>query len=231
MNTSSDDSSSDEKEEIWDGILPESLARDIDSAPLLPEAELPMTKQKKVNVLVFWLVYFLLIWQVTCHISDNGMAWLLKFMVSWFKVLGLQLSSDFFAKIVTALPGSLYLMRQFLNLDRDNFNKFVVCPKCSKLYSYESCLKVVNNRQVPNLCSNYYYARGNRKTCNSTLVTKVLVKSGKPCYYPIKYYCCNSITSSLEKFVLKENFAESCEDWRKRNIDENTLADVYDGKL
>ena len=38
MNTSSDDSSSDEKEEIWDGILPESLARDIDSAPPLPEA-------------------------------------------------------------------------------------------------------------------------------------------------------------------------------------------------
>ena len=54
------------------------------------------------------------------------MAWLLKFLTTWLKVIGIEISSEIMAKIVTLFPGSLYMMRQFLNLDRDAFNKFIV---------------------------------------------------------------------------------------------------------
>ena len=68
-------------------------------------------------------------------------------------------------------------------------------------------------------------------TCNSPLVTKVILKNGKEVFYPIKYYCANSITDQLEKLVLKKHFASNCELWRNRNIEEGVLADVYDGQL
>jgi len=178
--------------------------------PPLPESQQRQTSLQKVNSLVFWFVYFLLIWQATCHLSDNGLAWLLRFLVSWLKVFGVEISNEFFEKLLLSFPGSLCLVRQFLNLDRDNFNKFVVCPKCTKLYKYDSCLEIENNQQVAKKCSNTYYSRGRKKTCNATMLTRVTLQNGKTCFYPIKFFCANSIIEELEKFLLHNNFASNC---------------------
>ena len=105
-----------------------------ENTPPLPEAQHHKTALQEVNSLVFWLLYFLLLWQATCHLSDNGLVWLLRFLISWLKVLGVEISSEVFENVLLCFPGSLYLIRQFLNLDRDDFNKFVVCPKCTRLY-------------------------------------------------------------------------------------------------
>ena len=75
----------DESEEVASGVLPEVLSRDRESAPPLPESQQRQTSLQKVTSLVFWFVYFLLIWQAICHLSDNGLAWLLRFLVSWLK--------------------------------------------------------------------------------------------------------------------------------------------------
>ena len=143
--STSDDDQSGNEDEVWDGVLPECLQRDIEMVSPVPEAKLKERALTKINTLVFWFLYFLLIWQVTCHISDNGMAWLLRFLVTWLKVLGIEVSNELLTSLVAIFPGSLHLMRKFLDLDRDDFNKFVVCPSCSKLYKYDSCLAVVNN--------------------------------------------------------------------------------------
>ena len=127
------------------------------------------------------------------------MAWLLRFLVSWLKVLGIEISNEVFEKIILNFPGSLYLVQQFLNFDGDNFNKFAVCPKCTKLYKYDFCLSTVNNRQVAKTCSNTYFSRGRKMTCNATIVTTVTLQNGKSRFYPIKYYCTNSIIEELEK--------------------------------
>ena len=186
---------------------------------------------QKPSTLIFWFVYFLLIWQTTCHIGDNGMAWLLKFLTTWLKFIGIEISSDIMSKIATLFPGSIYLMRQFIDFDRDAFNKFVVCPKCTKMYNYDYCLTLVDNRQVAKTCSHFSYSRGKRKVCSSPLVTKVQLKNGKSIFYPIKYYCSNSIATELEKLVQRKYIPQSCENWRNRNVDRNLIADVYDGEL
>ena len=212
-------------------MLPEMLSRDIENAPPLPEAQHRKTALQKVNLLVFWFLYFLLVWQATCHLSDNGLLWLLKFLVSWLKVLGVEISSEVFENLLLCFPGSLYLVRQFLNLDRDDFNKFVVCPKCTKLYKYDACLEIVNNRQVPKRCTNTYYCRRKKMVCNASMVTRVTLQNGKTCFYPIKYYCARSIIEELEKFLLRKDFASNCELWRNRQMTDGLLADVYDGNL
>ena len=53
----------------------------------------------------------------------------------------------------------------------------------------------------------------------------------KTCFYPIKYYCGNSIIDELEKLVLRKDFPINWELWRKREVRENISADVYDGNL
>ena len=92
-NENSSTSESD-SEEVWS----EMLSRDIVNPPPLPEAQHRETSRKKS--LVFWFVYFLLIWQATCHLSDNGLVWLLKFLVSWLKSLGVEISSEVFENLL-----------------------------------------------------------------------------------------------------------------------------------
>lgn len=178
------------------------LSRDIESAPPLPEFQRRQTPLQKVNSLIFWFVYFLLIWQATCHLSDNGMAWLLRFLVSWLKVLGIEISNDVFEKIILSFPGSLYLVRQFLNFDRDNFNKFVVCPKCTKLYKYDSCLTMVNNRQVAKTCSNTYRYIPDEDTNsygNPIKVFKNKFQPGPCSFMPVQRIFSRSATAKFEQ--------------------------------
>lgn len=220
----------DDNEEIWNDVLPEDVQRDLNGDPSpLPE---PVTKSNRVvHALVFWFVYFLLVWQLSYHISENGMAWLLRFLQAWLKLLGLQIQNDTLAQIIAVFPGSMYMLRQFLDFDKDNFDKFVVCPKCHKLYSYNECIITVNNRLVGKTCSGFNYSRGKKVTCNAAIVYKTQLKNGKSYFYPIKYYCYNSIVNSMERLLKKEDFAEKCEKWKSRSMEDDKMADVYDGKL
>lgn len=217
--------------ENWDGIPPEELVRDIPAATPLAEPESKKSRLQQVNALVFWLVYFLLIWQASCKLSDNGLVWLLQFLFKFLKVLGVTISNDFLADLIAVLPSSLYLLRQFINVDRDYFTKYVVCPKCTKLYGYDSCLKVENNRTVAKRCSNTFMSRGRRKTCNAQLVKRVKLKDGKEQFYPINYYCYNSIIEELERLLQREGIPSSCEEWRNQPQREGTLTDVYSGQI
>ena len=230
--SSSSCSSSDEAEETWSGVLPEMISRDLDKPPPLPDARPGHGRvMQKLNSLVFWFVYFLLLWQIAFHISDHGMAWFLRFFVEWLNVVGVEISSPELAQLISIFPGSLHLLRQFLDLERDDFNKFVVCPKCTKLFEYNSCIVVINGVQCAKTCTNTYYSRGKRKTCGAKLTSKVTLNNGKTCFYPIKYFCSNSIIRELERLVQKEGFASKCEEWRKRNVGADEVADVFDGKI
>ena len=60
---------------------------------------------------------------------------------------------------------------------------------------------------------------------------RLLLKVEKTCFYPIKYYCGNSIIDELQKLVLRKDFPINWELWRKREVRENISADVYDGNL
>ena len=217
--------------ENWDGIAEDDFARDIPAATPLPEPEKKKSRLQQVSAMVFWLVYFLLIWQATCKLSDNGLVWLLQFLFKFFRVLGVTISNEFLADLISVLPSSLYLLRQFINFDRDYFTKYVVCPKCTKLYSYDSCLKVQNNRTVAKQCSNSFMVRGKKKICNAQLVKRVQLKEGKEQFYPISYYCYNSIIEELERILQRKGIPESCEKWRNLSQCDETLSDVYCGQI
>lgn len=216
-------------EEYWDEVPSQFLDRDVGETAL-PEPKIKKTKMQKLNAIVFWFVYFLLIWQTACKISDNGMTWLLRFIFQFLKVINLEISSDHLTELISILPSSLYLLRQYINYNDDAFTKYVVCQKCSKLHTYDSCLKVVNGKTVPKMCNNTFFSRGRRKTCGTALVKKVILKDKKEKFYPILYYCCNSIIGELENMVKRKGVVAKCEEWRSLR-ETDTLSDVYDGKI
>ena len=80
-------------------------------------------------------------------------------------------------------------------------------------------------------CSGVRYSRGKKIKCGEDLVYNIQLKNGKSCFYPIHYYCSNSIINSLERLLGKKGFAEKCEHWRTRNIPDDKMAEVYDGKI
>ena len=228
-NMNSPESSGSDLEEIWD-MPPNLLDEDIAGVPPLPE---PAPKHRKfhlVRSLLQWTLYLLLIWQSFTHLSDNGLIWLLRFLLQFLKALNLHISDEFLTEIIAAFPVSLYMVRQLLKIDRDNFTKYVVCPKCTKCYLYDECLEIVDGQKVARTCSHTYYKRKRRHRCNSQLVKKITLKDKSIKYYPIYYYCYNGVINSLERLLQKKGFPEKCEKWRDGNS-EDSLTDIYDGKL
>ena len=146
-------------DEIWSEISEQQLDQDVASSEPLPDPEPKRRKIQVTNSILQWLLYIILIWQGVCHVSDNGLAWLLRFILQFLKVLNIHVTGELVTELIAIFPTSLYMVRQFLALDRDNFTKYIVCPKCTMCYEYSECVRHVNGRDVVKRCSNKSYLR------------------------------------------------------------------------
>ena len=145
--------------------------------------------------------------------------------------MGITCNSDFIRQMSVMLPTSLYLLRKFVNLNRDNFVKFAVCPKCASLYQLESCTRLVGGQIVSNICTRKAFTKGRNRECGTALARKVILRSGKVCFYPHKLYCFNSIIDQIEGLLKRPGVPEMCEQWREREAEDNIMADIYDGSI
>ena len=222
--------SDEEDPEDWHEEV-DDLLQDLASDEPLPEPTQHQSSIQALTTLLQWFIYFLLFWQATCKISDNGLEWLLRFMFQFLHVVGITCNSDYLCEMALMLPSSLYLLRKFVNLERDNFVKFAVCPKCSALYQLESCTRRVGGQIVSNICTSKPFKKGRNGECGAALAKKVILGSGKVCFYPHKLYCFNSVIDQVEGLLKRPGVPEMCEQWRERQVDDNIVADVYDGKI
>ena len=102
----------------------EDLLCDLESNEACPEPNPKQTRIQKLSVLVQWLVYFILMWQSLCKLSDNRLEWLLQFLFQFLKVLSHLSGCEYLAELLAIIPSSLYLLRKFACFDRDNFIKY-----------------------------------------------------------------------------------------------------------
>ena len=66
-------------------------------------------------------------------------------------------------------------------------------------------------------------SQGKKGEYAAELVYKVQLANGKSCFYPIHYYCFNSISKTLQKLLCKKGFAEN-EHWRTRDVPVDQMA-------
>lgn len=102
------DRSDDEHPEVWEGDI-EGLVRDVADDEPLPEPARDKSSTQALTTLLQWFIYFLLLWQATCKISDNGLEWLLQFVFQFLHVIGITCKSEYVCQLALMLPSSLYL--------------------------------------------------------------------------------------------------------------------------
>lgn len=225
-----DASEEEEEPEVWEDVAMEDLLCDVESNEACPEPSPKQSRTQKLTTLVQWLVYFILLWQSVCKLSDNGLEWLLQFLFQFLKVLSDLSGGEYLAELVTIIPSSLYLLRKFAGLDRDSFIKYAVCPKCSKLYDMKDCTET--DQRVQRVVKHCNFKRFPRSaTCGAPLAKKVVLSNGRDEFYPLKVYCYNSVKEKLQEMLMRDNFPQLCESWRDHSGQEGYVADITDGQV
>ena len=84
---------------------------------------------------------------------------------------------------------------------------------------------------VSNICSHKPFNKGHVRECGTALARKVISGSGKVRFYPPKIYCFNSVIDQVKGLRKRPGVPEMCEKWRKNQVDETIVADVYDGSI
>ena len=175
--------------------------------------------------------FFLFMFQTLFRVSDI----LLKFISMFFLSVGKRVSS-LPANFTSALPDSLYSARKFSSTTRDQFKRYVCCPTCNALYSFEDCvIKLANGQMEPKTHSYIRFPthpqRQHRKPCGTSLLKRVKTKSGRITLYPRFVYCYKSIIESLQEMLQQPDFLRKCELWRSEKRNPGEFTDVYDGDI
>lgn len=196
---------------------------------------IPSTDSRTLRITQLYLM-FLFTWQAFFKVSDVGMNVLLAFIATFLAFLLRMFGASMLQGIVQQLPKTVYLARKYLGVHKDRFIKYASCPRCHSIYSIESCKVVLpNGSPMSSKCSHVEFPnhpqRVRRSPCNSVLLKTVRTSCGTSSLYPRQMYCYKSVTESLQELILRPGFVEICENWRTRNIANDMITDIYDGKV
>ena len=208
----------------------EELEPSLNSPPPVCEAN------NQAQILVRWMVIFIRLWQALFTISDAAVGLLLKFMVAFFRLLASLLHIPLLVELAAGIPGTLYLLKKYLQSGTESFTSYVVCPKCFTLYHIEDCFYVYEGGdKIPKKCSNVQFPnhpqRSYRLPCGTPLLTKINMSGGKVKYVPRYTYAYQSIKQSLQRLLYRPGFTELLEHWRIRQPNDGFMSDVYDGRV
>ena len=185
------------------------------------------------NQIYVCILKFLLLWGSFYGISAAALNHLIKvlhYILSLMSPTLPQISS-----LLTIFPTSLYMLKKTFKASKDQFEKFVICPKCCSLYTFGECVQTsITGRDLPKSCNHVAFRNhpmaSHRKPCGHRLLKEVILKADKK-FYPLKTYCYYPLVKSISNVLMRQNLMEQCEHWRTRAIPRNTLADIYDGKI
>lgn len=150
----------------------------------LHEPEVKSTEAS--SVLVFSL--FLILWQSVFKVSNIAVTVLLRFLSLFFHHLANITQLESFKMLTDTFPDTLLKAQRVARLNRDDFIKYVCCPKCFAIYNMEDCFDEVGTQRILRLCCSARFPRhpwrSMRGVCSSTLL-KTIKMSRKEMYKPI----------------------------------------------
>ena len=51
-----------------------------------------------------------------------------------------SMQPEYLQKVINIFPDTMFKSKKVAGLSKDEFQKFVACPKCNKLYTYDSAM-------------------------------------------------------------------------------------------
>ena len=106
------------------------------------------------------------------------------------------------------------MAKSYIGLGRDEFEKFVACPKCCALYKTEECtVRRTNGRVVSKKCDYVRFPNHpqttRRKQCGALLMKQMRSKNGSAFLYPKKLYCFRKLSDSLRAQITSPGGKET----------------------
>ena len=214
-------SASSSLEEVWDETGGESDTGDSSAGE----------KHDSVTTVVSGISIFLVFFHLIYHLSERAITTLLGFIRTLIHYLAVVTGYELLQKIVHALPKTLHAVRAALK--HNDYVEYVVCPKCSILYSPAECVIINCGQEESKRCTfiefpNHPHPR-RRNACNEILMKQIKI-GGKYKFVPRKAYIYRSVVCALKDMARRKGFLQRCDHWRTR-VNEGMMGDVYDGKL
>ena len=173
-----------------------------------------------------WILIWILKYQQRYQLPNTATESLIKFMNNLLTYIDPNQFKNF--------PESLYMAQKLIGLDL-RINKYTTCPACNKLYDPDKVM-TKSPGQIPIClyCNFVEYPNHPmskmRQPCNQQLAKEISTKDGV-LYRPLLIYPIISIKDQLKLFYSQKGFEASCRNWINRNINDNYLADIYDGNI
>ena len=178
------------------------------------------------------MVLFLFMWKVMFQISNIATEMLLQGLCLILHHIATITSSDNFIQAIIFFPDTISIARKFINLEQENFEQYVCCPKRCAIFKIEDCFEQIGSCTVPKVCLAVKYPRHPRPSCRGHCqcnLLKVVRMNKKEVFRPLKTYWYKSVTSSLTDNLSRPGILHICEQWRSCYIFPELFADVYDG--
>ena len=188
------------------------------------------------NPVIRLIVLFLMTWKSIHNLSDSAVGVLFYFLKQLLELLSVMVQCTALKQISDLLPGSLYMARNYLGVTRDDFEMFILCPKCSSSYKPENCVRTLaNGKKKGEHCSFVEFPRHPRRTqrrpCGASLFRAVHSKHGELILKAKRVFCYRSVKKTLQEFLKRPGFADKCEEHKKYTRDPNLLGDIYDRRV
>eukprot|EP00112_Aurelia_sp_Birch-Aquarium-sp1_P009705 Seg2112.2 transcript_id=Seg2112.2/GoldUCD/mRNA.D3Y31 product="hypothetical protein" protein_id=Seg2112.2/GoldUCD/D3Y31 len=218
----------DQRPEIWN--IGEDLEEDFTVRP----SEYEQKRSDRMNAVIAVLMHLIFAWQMRFCVSDSCIDSVLGMIGYLLTMLQSIFGFDELCHLIEMFPSTKHRAKRFLGLDKDNFIKFVVCPSCDKLYTYQQACVSVNGCLQSRLCDyvpfpNHPQQRF-REPCGAGLMKTVVSADGKrQVLYPKKVYCYQSLKTSIQRLLEREDIRSSL--MQPKETHEDALYDVYDGKV
>ena len=184
------------------------------------------------------ILVLLLLWQFKFTISDAAMIAIFHFLYWVFRLLSVR-----FVKVVDGeqvseeFPRTLKFANKLAGVDSDLFVKYIVCPKCSAIYTYKHGYTLQGGQKVPNRCSYVEYPNhphsSKRLPCGALLMKTVKTRSGKKTVKPHKIFAYQPLKTAVTSLANRRGFIDLCEKWRERfnSTPDGVMYDIYDGQV
>lgn len=194
--------------------------------------------ENKSSGVAKYITLAVLFWQFRYFVSDaaiGGLFSIFRLFINLLKkMLQPMLCCGPLQELLDSFPTSVFTARTLIGLNRDSFEKYVVCPDCHALYNLSECVKI-NKRgnKVSSKCSCVLYPnhphKSRRTPCNATLMKKVVSGDGKKTsLYPKKIYSYRPLKVSFIEKLQKPGFKELLFA-KPLSFDDGILRDIQDG--
>lgn len=181
---------------------------------------------KRLQNLITWLMYVMLFWQVTNHISNRAMVEMLAFMGQVLSVA----ANPQLGPIAKCVPRSILRLKNWLGVRDIEYIEMAVCPKCNKLYENDARQLLYTDRHGRKHVKSCKGVDFDYKVCNTAVFTKV--KVGRELkHVAVAKYCYKTLASSLEDLLLRPGFERDCKLWKERRTLDGVYSDIYDGNV